>query len=358
MGAHKKYKYEPDYAVAPGETLREVMESRGMSQKDMSVRTGLTVQTINRIFKGVQPISYETANRLELVTGVPAGFWNNLEAQYREQLAKLSEKARLEKDIDWLDSIPTKELIDRGVIHNHTDKVLLLRETLGFFGVSSVEAWHEIWNTPAVAARRSACFETIPGAASVWIRLGELQAQDIACDPYDNSRFKSTIEEIRLLTRETPDIFVPKILDLCAQSGVALALVKEIRNVPWNGASKWLTPDKAMIMLSLRGKGEDKFWFSFFHEAGHVLHDNKKELYIADGSDDPTEQAADRFAADTLIPKRYNSVIVACRSEREIIALADELLISPGIVAGRYQFITHKWSWYKKLIRTFRWSPS
>ena len=56
MSAHKKYYFEPDYAVAPGETLREVMESRNMSQKELSIRTGLTVQTLNRIFKGDQPI--------------------------------------------------------------------------------------------------------------------------------------------------------------------------------------------------------------------------------------------------------------------------------------------------------------
>ena len=65
------------------------MLSLNMTQKEFAQRTGLTVQSLNRIFKGVQPITYETANRLELVTGVPAGFWNNLEANYREQLAKI-----------------------------------------------------------------------------------------------------------------------------------------------------------------------------------------------------------------------------------------------------------------------------
>ena len=60
-----------------------------MSQKEFAQRTGLAMQSLNRIFKGVQPITYETANQLELATVVPAGFWNNLEANYREQLAKI-----------------------------------------------------------------------------------------------------------------------------------------------------------------------------------------------------------------------------------------------------------------------------
>ena len=101
MRAKKKYTFTPDYAVPPGATLQEEMTSLGMPQKELAVRTELTEQTLNRIFKGEQPISYTTANRLELVTGVPAGLWNNLEAQYREQLAKLEERRRFEADKEW-----------------------------------------------------------------------------------------------------------------------------------------------------------------------------------------------------------------------------------------------------------------
>jgi len=89
--AKKLYGFEPDYAIPPGETLKEVMESLNMSQKELAVRSGLAVQSLNQIFKGDQPTSYETANKLELATGVPARMWNNLEAQYRKQLAKNNE---------------------------------------------------------------------------------------------------------------------------------------------------------------------------------------------------------------------------------------------------------------------------
>jgi addiction module HigA family antidote len=97
MKARKKYEYRPDYAVPPGQTLREVMESLEMTQKEFAIRTGLTVQSLNRIFKGEQPISYESANRLELATGTPASFWNNLEAQYQEQKAKVEEAGAWKK---------------------------------------------------------------------------------------------------------------------------------------------------------------------------------------------------------------------------------------------------------------------
>jgi HTH-type transcriptional regulator/antitoxin HigA len=357
LTAKKLHGFEPDYAVSPGETLKEVMESLNMSQKELAVRTGLTVQSLNRIFKGDQPISYETANKLELATGVPARMWNNLEAQYREQLAKAKERKQLETDLDWLKTIPTQELIQRKVIEPQSDNVLLLRETLKFYGLSSVSAWKDIWAKPAVAARRSQCFETCPGPASAWIRLGEIQAHQIDCLPFDKNVFMRALKKIRLLTIKNPKEFIPETIQLCADSGVALALVREMKKVPWHGATKWLSASKAMILFNLRGKMEDHFWFSFFHEAGHVLYDSKKDLYINDGTiDDPREHEANEFAANILIHRDRNPQIASFRTKEDVIRLANELEISPGIVAGRFQHLTQKWSYFNGLKRKFQWS--
>lgn len=355
----QRYEFEPDYAVPPGEHLREIMDTLGMTQTDLAVRTELTVQTLNRIFKGEQPISYETANKLELVTGVSARLWNNLEAVYREQLLRIAERDHLKADLEWLKTVPTRELIERGLLKAEADRVALLRNTLAFYGVSSVAAWREVWEKPAVAARRSSCFESCPGPASAWIRQGELQAQAIPCQPYDRERFQKILPVLRSLTKETPRVFEPELKRLCASAGVAVALVREMKKVPWNGATKWLSPHKAMILLCLRGKGEDHFWFSFFHEAGHVLNDNKKLLLVNDGTEtDECEARANRFAADTLIPPQYNPRIQAARSRSDLVALARELDLAPGIVAGRFQYVTEKWSFYKDLIQQLQWKTA
>ena len=138
-----------------------------------------------------------------------------------------------------------------------------------------------------------------------------------------------------------------------------MAFVPEMKKVPWNGATRWLTPKKAMILLSLRGKGEDKLWFSFFHEAGHVLLHRKKDLYINSGKDeDAREEEADAFAADILIPAEYNVQIREIRTKAEVVACADALGIAPGIVAGRYQYLTGKWNFFNDLIRRFNWKPA
>ncbi|MBW1817326.1 MAG: ImmA/IrrE family metallo-endopeptidase [Deltaproteobacteria bacterium] len=355
--AKKRYKFEPDYAIPPGKTLREVMESLDMSQKELAIRTGLTVQSINRISKGDQPITYETANKLEFATGVPSRMWNNLEAQYREQLAKIQERHQLAADLDWLKTIPVKELIQRGAIEPRTEKVLLLREILKFYGVSNAEAWENIWAEPAIAARRSQCFETCPGPASAWIRLGEIQAHQMTCRPFDKRGFALALRKIRLLTIADPEKSIPETIRLCAEAGVALALVPEMKKVPWHGATKWLSAAKAMILLNLWGKREDQFWFSFFHEAGHVLNDSKKDLYINDGSiHDPCEQKANEFAAEILIPKDRNDEISQLRSKAAAVRLAGDLQVSPGIVAGRFQHLTRKWNYFNGLINKLQWA--
>jgi HTH-type transcriptional regulator / antitoxin HigA len=348
--------YDPDYAVPPGRTLSEVIADQNISQKELATRTGLTEQTIIRILKGEQPITFQTANKLELVTGVPARMWNNLEMQYREQLSKLEEKRELEGQIEWVKTIPTRELITRGAIPECDDKGQLVRETLEFYGVSSATAWSNIWENPKVAARRSDCFETRPGAASAWIRLGELQAREITCKPYSKERFLDALKQIRDLTTEAPEAFIPRMRRLCAEAGVAVAIIKRFDKVPWNGATKWISSNKALILLSTRGKAEDLFWFSFFHEAYHVLYGKKSQLYIAEeNSTDPEEQRADAFAADFLIPKRYDRQIRNLTSDAEVIELANILGVSPGIVAGRYRHLTRKWHRFKDLTRTFEW---
>lgn len=354
--AKKKYIFKPEYVIPPGETLREFMEIWEMTQRELASRIGLTEQSLIRIFKGKQAITVETANKLELVTSMSAGMWNNLEVQYREQLAKIQEKERFKADLDWLRSIPTKELIKRNVLNDSKDKVELLRETLKFFRVSSIEAWQNTWETPEVAAKRSTCFETRIGAAAAWIQLGEIEARNITCSKYDREVFWKSLHSIRNLTVENPKVFIPEMRELCAKSGVALALVPEFKKVPWNGATKWLSPQKAMILLSLRGKAEDKFWFSFFHEAGHVINDSKKWTYINDESlDSQIEKDADEFAANFLISREWDDEISSITRKSEIEHFAKKLGISTGIVAGRYQHLTGNWNFFNSYIRKFEW---
>src|SRR5213080_2024155 len=116
MGAEQTYVYSPDYAVPPGDTLLEVMESLGITQAELAERTGRPLKTINEIIKGKAAITPETALQLEHVLGVEAGFWNRLERNYRDALAHQQEQRRLKEAASWLKQIPMNELIKRKLI--------------------------------------------------------------------------------------------------------------------------------------------------------------------------------------------------------------------------------------------------
>ncbi len=333
-----QYAYEPDYAAPPGQTLQETIDALGIDQQELAARAELSAKHVNQIVKGVAPISHDTAIRLERVTGVSARMWNSLESNYREQLARITAKDRLRQDLAWLKSIPTKELMARGVVTPTTDNVELLEAVLSFFGVATVDAWKEGWSMPQFAFRKSLAFKGKAGAMATWLRLSELKAQKAECAPFDRAAFRAALDDIRSLTVKGPEQFVPRMIELCPASGVVLVLVPEIKGAPVSGAAKWLTRTKAMISLNLRGKSNDRFWFTFFHEAGHILNDSKKEAFIdVDYQDDPREHRANQFAASLLIPTIHNQELHGLTTYSAVEAFARKIGIAPGIVVGRLQ---------------------
>ena len=80
--------FEPDYAVPPGATLLETITALGIDQKELAFRLHTTESRVSQIIIGRAALSDELANKLELVTGVPARIWNRLELHYRERLFK------------------------------------------------------------------------------------------------------------------------------------------------------------------------------------------------------------------------------------------------------------------------------
>ncbi len=259
-----KIPFEPDYAVAPGRTLLETIESLGIDQNELAERTGLTPKTVNLIIKGKAPLTQQTAMLLERVTSVPARIWNNLECNFREQLARIASHKQLEKQLDWLKRIPTKELVARGVIPATSDRVTLLDQTLKFFGVASVEAWYEGWSDGQFAFRKSHQVAENDGKLASWLRLAELHGQQCTVSRFNKELFGRIAKSVRELTHVQPEVFVPQLIDSFASAGVALCLVPEIPGAKINGAAKWLSPEKALIAVNLRGKKNDIFWFTLF----------------------------------------------------------------------------------------------
>ncbi len=336
--------FEPNFAIPPGETLAETLDTLGMTQAELAERMGRPLKTINEIVAGKAMITSDTALQLEKVLGVPASFWSNRERMYRDALARRREASHLEQQLDWLKTMPVKELVRVGWIPALTEPVGQLRSVLSFFGVAGVEEWRALWESPEAAFRQTRAFVANPGATSAWLRKGEIEAQKIDAAPFDGASFAETLRQLRRLTEEEPADFVPVLRERCAQAGVAVVFVPSLGGVRAYGVARWLHSTRALIQLSLRGKTDDHLWFTFFHEAGHILKHGKRAVFV-EGSDaetaarDPREAEADTFAQECLIPS--NDYERFCRngdfSVAAIRRFASQIRIAPGIVAGRLQ---------------------
>jgi HTH-type transcriptional regulator/antitoxin HigA len=359
MNNLRKPAYNPDFVSPPGETLQETLEMRGLSQADLAERTGRPKKTINEIIQGKASITPETAMQLELVLGVPANFWLARESKYRSWLARQDEDTRIDNDTAFVANLPLKEMAEHGWIERSKDKREKAKTALAFFGVVSSD---KIPRVEEAAFRRSEAFASNPWALAAWLRQGELQGQKVQAPPYDQDTFIEALKAIRKLTSHEPSIFVPEMTRLCLAAGVTVVFTKELPKTSVSGATRWLSPTRPLIQLTLRHKSDDMFWLSFYHEAAHVHYEHaKREVLLEDkfqDSLDTREVAANRFAMDLLIPPAAMATLLEndSFSQDTVRRFAVRLGIAPGIVVGRLQHEKKiDWKHLRALKRSFSW---
>ena len=225
-----------------------------------------------------------------------------------------------------------------------------------------MQAWEKRFEEYRIAYRRSPSFKSAPEAVAAWLRWGEMKAERAACQPFEEKHFREVLREIRGLTEQPVETFRPCMEDLSASAGVAVVFTPELPGTRLSGAARWLTKDKALIQLSLRHKSDDHLWFTFFHEAGHILLHGKKQSFIDEQGayNSNEEDEADRFATNLLIPPLDWRQFVerGLFSNQSVISFAQELRIAPGIVVGRLQHegLIAFGSRLNRLKRRYQWS--
>lgn len=295
--------FQPDWVSPPGDTIGDALEELRMSQADLALRTGFTRKHVNRLVKGNVAITAEAAVRLEAVLGEPASFWLSREAQYREALARRAAQAEATASQEWLRELPVAWMRRQGWINDHGRKDEAVSECLRFFGVASVRAWRDTCSEPLTGFRSAATGTKQLGAIASWLRAAELRAARTDCGLYDRAAFRGLLPELRRLTTEPdPARFIPRLQSMCAGCGVALVFIPVPPGCPVHGATRWLAADRALMVASPRSKTNEQLWFSFFHQAGHILHHGKRMLFLEgiDGPNADREAEADRFAAKAL----------------------------------------------------------
>lgn len=349
--------FSPDWASAPGDTIADILRERNLSEIEFAQRIGQTVESANDLLQGRATITIAIARRLERVLGASVEFWMCRDFQYRQDIARL-----YEADEEWLTKLPVGDMIRFGwlkpVPHPSDEMAACLR----FFDVPSVKVWREVYAGlhQMAAFRTSPSFDSRPGAVAAWLRQGEIEAKAIDCRPWDAKQFQESLSYIRSLTREkNPDRFILTLQKCCADSGVAVAVVRAPSGCRASGATRFLTKDKALLLLSFRYLTDDHFWFTFFHEAGHLLLHGERGFFL-EGDDMPStieEKEANEFAARTLIPSAFQPALLNLRADAlKIIRFAMQIGVSPGIVVGQLQHLGKiRQNQLNRLKRRFKW---
>jgi HTH-type transcriptional regulator/antitoxin HigA len=296
--------FQPTWASPPGDTIAAVLRDRGFTQADLAGRTGYTKKHINDLVRGRASISFEAALKLEAVLGSTADFWMRREVQFREALARQQVNQEHAKSASWLKTLPLSSMIKAGWVEKRHDDGQQVAECLRFFAVASVSAWNSTYSK-MLAAFRSAPAAKISGpAAAAWIRQGEILASEIVTAPYSASALRRAIPNLRALTAHTiDDAFISHLRSICADAGIAVVSLAAPKGCPAYGATEWISPTKALLLLSSRYKSQNVLWFTFFHEICHLLYHSKK-LTVIEGAPDldrELEAEADRFAANVLL---------------------------------------------------------
>ena len=339
--------YTPQEVSPPGSTLRDLMEERTLTQRELAHRLGRPVQAINEILGGKKEITEDTAIELERVLQVPAQFWLVRESHYREYLARRRIAESSKAHVPWLEQFPLKALQAAGILPagrlTTTCKQALVEPMLRFFGVASPDGWAAHYDQMQAQFRRARpAKQTDVAAITAWLRMGELQAARLQTADYNAAQLEAALPAMRALTTVKAEEIAPALVRLCAQAGVALVFVPALPGAHVTGVARWVG-GKPLIQLSLLGKWSDGFWFSFFHELAHVLKHPTRAIFLDDAAagdttESPEEHEANRFATDQLIPRAQQPLLDTLPLDtRSVEGFARQLGLHPGIVVGQLQ---------------------
>ncbi|WP_298469286.1 HigA family addiction module antitoxin [uncultured Erythrobacter sp.] len=357
--------FSPDWAVHPGEFLEEYIEALGFSQAELARRADLTPKLVNTIIKGTNPVEARTAVMLERVTGLKAYVWTRLQDEWDLATTRNKEQSTQKTSTisAWLRKFPTQELKKRGVLPDTKDVHAQRDALLSFFGVANERAYSEWDNRFAVNYRTSASHKSSPECVRVWLQLAKRAAEQVQTTQFDEKRLLNSIDDLRSLTSLKAEVFQPRLQDICSDAGVAVVPVPPFKGTRLSGAAFWYRNDQAVIALSLRHKTNDHFWFTLFHELGHLCLHARNAAFVDDDTTNGSEveKEADDWAEEHLVGRARFRSFMATRpkSKVQVKRFASSVGVHPGIVVGMLQH--HKalpWSHMNDLKARFEFAAT
>lgn len=303
----QKRDFRPTVYFHPGVMLAEKLQEMGMGAKEFAIRTNKPEKTIFAVIGGTSSVTADMAVAFEEVTRIPSHLWLNMQRAYDEYISRKKRDKRLSSAGDWVKGFPYAEMARQGWVEQQKTVLERAKQLLSFFMVSSEKAWERLYLDQGLKL----CFNISlkksrnPYALSAWLRRGEIQAEEMEVGEYSDKKLRELLPAMRKIMAEAPEGFPAALQQLCAEVGLKLIYTPCLQNAPVNGCARWVR-GRPCIQLSGRTKKYESFWFTFFHEVGHILLHGKKDIFLEDleyeGLQADKEKQADSFATRMLLP--------------------------------------------------------
>lgn len=361
--AAKKIGISRDLIIHPGETIADVLEDRGITQAELASRAGVSPAYVSNVIAGKKGISANFAMGLEYALGVPKSFWLNLQANYEAELLEVNEEQTItdeERKVreDLKDIVKYLRKQGKMLIGENKDgSILSLRKVLQISNITNLKEM-----IPTGAFRMAGNVAVNPNVLGAWIRLCQLAGNDKTISAkFEKKYTNDLIQEIKSIMCCKNAELQRDLKNVMEKYGIDFSVVKNFRGAPVHGYISQKNDGIYQMVLTIRGAFADIFWFSLFHEIGHIVNgDIGKNLKFLDyGNDYDKELAADLFASNMLLsPESYKAFIQ--RNDFSIEAIcryAESQHVMPYIVIGRLQKEKYlAYTMYSKYKLRYKWS--
>ncbi len=341
--AVKKTGISRDLIIHPGETIADVLEDRGITRAELAARTGVSPAFVSNVIAGKKGISANFAMGLEYALGVPKSFWLNLQANYESELLEINEEQTITEEErsareDLKDVV--KYLRQRGMMparEKKEESILSLRKVLQISNIANLKEM-----IPSGAFRMAANTTVTPNVLGAWIRLCQLAGNDKTISAkFDKKYTKDLVDEIKKVICQNDGNVQGHLRNVMEKYGIDFSVARNFRGAPVQGYICQKSDGIYQMVLTIRGAFADIFWFSLFHEIGHIVNGDigNNLKFIDDGGDQDKESAADLFASNMLLsPESYKAFIERGDFSIESIQeYAESQNVMPYIVIGRLQ---------------------
>ena len=337
--------YKDIIAFHPGYYIADIIADMSLSQVEFATRLGTNTKTLSYLLNGQANITNDLAKKLSVMMGTSPDVWLQLQNTYDQKLIEIQqakdfdEQAEIARLIDYkyfveVAGLPVAKKINEKISNlcswlKVSDlRIMLKPDFLVNYrtGISNVNEKNVI-------------------NSRVWIQTAINISNKIETKSYNAEKLKFYLPEIRNMTIQSPEVFMPRMREIFAECGVAFVLLPNLKNSGVNGAVKWINDERVVMAMNNRRLDADIFWFSLFHEIKHVLQRKIKTTFVSYGEKEMVEvnkqleEDADNFATNYLIPTSELRRFTPSKytTDAEIIAFTNSIGIHLGIVAGRLQ---------------------